>query len=329
VQRARRQRAALAAGLTVVLAVVVVLVAACSGGGGGDGPNRTPAAGAATPGVQAVSPSLFSKGACVAMAPTHGNRHRTVFLDAGHGGIDPGAVGTTSAGATVEEAVETLPVELDAARLLRAAGYRVVVSRTAASSVVRLTPADLSDGVLSLQGAHDDVAARDICANLAHADALVGIYYDSGPTADNAGSVTAYDDARPFSAANQHLANLLQFDVLSAMNARGWGIPDGGVVPDSTVGSLVQTSSDSSLAVGAATYGHLLLLGPAMAGYFTTPSEMPGSVIEPLFITDPFEASLAASPLGQATIAAGIARAVEQFLAPPPARRTPARHPRH
>lgn len=124
-----------------------------------------------------------------------------------------------------------LPIELAAMTLLRAHGFRVVVSRTRDSTVLRLGPADLSDGSLSLQGAHDDVAARDVCANLAHASVLVGIY-------------------------------------------------------------------------------------PAMPGFFSTPSRMPGAVIEPLYLTDPFEGSIAASKNGQQTIARGIATAVERFLAP-------------
>jgi N-acetylmuramoyl-L-alanine amidase len=41
---------------------------------------------------------------------------------------------------------------------------------------------------------------------------------------------------------------------------------------------------------------------------------MPGAVIEPLYLTDPFEGSIAASAKGQAVIAQGIATAVEQFL---------------
>src|SRR5579863_6017785 len=100
-----------------------------------------------------IDPALFSRGACLAFAPTSGDLHETVFLDAGHGGLDPGAIGTTSTGATVDEATETLPVELETATLLRAAGFRVVVSRTSDSSVVRLSPADRSGTILSLQGA--------------------------------------------------------------------------------------------------------------------------------------------------------------------------------
>ncbi len=269
-------------------------------------------------GAQALSPSTMATGACVALPPTSGDNHRTVFLDAGHGGVDPGGVGTTESGEQVDESTVNLAIELDASDLLRAQGYRVVVSRTADTTVVRLTPADLSDGVLSATGVHDDVAARDICANLAQADALVGIYMDSSVSSSDAGSVTLYDTARPFAAANQRLAQMVQTDVLSAMNSQGWQIPDDGALPDSGYGSSVGGDAGSTLADLAASYNHLLLIGPPLAGYFSTPSLMPGAVIEPLYLTDPFEGSIAASPGDQEVIAKGIAAAVEQFLAPAP-----------
>ena len=78
------------------------------------------------------------------LPPTSGDRHQTVFLDAGHGGIDPGGVGTTESGRTIDEATETLPVELEAMHLLRAEGFRVVVSRTTDATVLRLGPSDVS-----------------------------------------------------------------------------------------------------------------------------------------------------------------------------------------
>jgi hypothetical protein len=92
------------------------------------------------------------------------------------------------------------------------------------------------------------------------------------------------------------------------MNSRGWSIPSEGVQVDDQLGSSISAAADS--------YGHLLLLGPAKRGYFETPSRMPGALIEPLFITDPFEGSIASSSRGQHVIASGIARAVEQFFAP-------------
>jgi N-acetylmuramoyl-L-alanine amidase len=254
---------------------------------------------------KAIDPALFSPGACVAFPPTNGDRHETVFLDAGHGGIDPGSVGSTESGATIEEAPINLAIELDATAILRAHGYRVVVSRTEDTTVTRLTPGDVDGDVLSVQGAFNDVAARDVCANMAKANVLVGIYMDSGEPW-NAGCVTGYDQDRPFSSDNLRLATLLQDDVLAAMNAQGWGIPDEGVQTDTGLGS--------ALTAQAVAYGHLLLLGPAEAGYFDTPSQMPGALIEPLFLTDPFEGSIAASSHGQQVIAGAVARAIEQYF---------------
>ena len=268
--------------------------------------------GVATPGASAgrpIDPSVFAPGACVAFAPTAAPRNVTVFLDAGHGGLDPGAVGSTRSGHTIYEARETLPVELDTMAILRRDGFRVVVSRTRDSSVIRLRPRDVVGRILTVNGSHRDVVARDICADDAHANVLIGIYFDAGAPG-NGGSVTAYDAVRPFAAENRRLARLVQTDVLSSMNTRGWGIPDAGVKPDVGLGS--------SLSAADVAYGHLVLLGPGKSGYFSTPSRMPGALIEPLFITDPFEGSIAASVGGQRVIAGGLAGAVEEYFGPRP-----------
>jgi len=268
-----------------------------------------------TPAETQLDPAEFSPGACVAFTPTAGNNGKTVFLDAGHGGRDPGGVGETETGQTVEESTVNLAIELDVLSILRARGYRVVVSRTANTSVVRLNAADVDGNLLSNLGAHDDVVARDVCANLARADLLVGIYMDAGSAA---GSVTLYDPDRPFAAANQTFATVLQKDVLAAMNGQGWQIPDDGAVSDAGYGSSVGDPASGGLAAEAAAYNHLLILGPGQPGYFSTPSEMPGAVIEPLYLTDPFEGSIAVSPADQRVIAGGIATAVDSYLSPPP-----------
>jgi N-acetylmuramoyl-L-alanine amidase len=306
--------------LAVSTVAVMALPRASSAGAssaGGSGPaagatRHVALSGATVPaGGVPLDRKEFVTGACVAFAPTAGDNHRTVFIDAGHGGIDPGAQGVTETGQTIYEADQTLPVELDTMALLRAKGYRVVVSRTKNTNVIRLGPGDVTSGVLTPQGVHDDVAGRDVCANLAKATVLIAVYFDAGTSPTNAGSITGYDSDRSFSADNFALATLVQDDVLAHLDAHGWQIPNDGVVTDATLGGPPLTTT-------SAAYGHLLLLGPADPGWFTTPSQMPGALIEPLFITDPFEGSIADSTTGHQAIADGMAEAVEQYFASHP-----------
>jgi N-acetylmuramoyl-L-alanine amidase len=290
---------------TAVAAVALIVPSSVAGGSVA----RTAAARRVETG-RAIDTKDFETGSCVEFDPVSGDRHLTVFLDAGHGGIDPGGVGETESGQTIYEEDETLPVELDTAELLEEKGFTVVVSRTGNQLVGRPQPGDVSGGILTIQGNHDDVATRDVCANMAKANVLIGIYFDAGDSPDNAGAVTGYDTARPFSAQNLKLATLVQNDVLNAMNAQGWGIPSLGVTDDSELGG-------PALSTAAADYSHLLLLGPGVPGWFSTPSQMPGALIEPLYITDPFEGSIANSTSGQQVIAGGLAQAVAQYFSPP------------
>ena len=243
--------------LALFLGPLVTLLAVTPGAAGAGTARRSSVPRSA--GGRQLDPRQFEPGACVEYPPTSGDRKLTVFLDAGHGGLDPGGVGTTESGQTVYEADETLPVELDTMKLLRAEGFTVVVSRTRDETVLKPGPADVSEGLFTAQGVHDDVAARDVCANKAKANVLVGIYFDAGGSSYDAGSVTGYDTARTFTAQNLRLATLVQSDVLNAMNAQGWGIPGLGVVDDSVLGGPALTTA-------AADYGHLLLLGPAEPG---------------------------------------------------------------
>lgn len=253
-----------------------------------------------------LDPALFAAGACVAFAPTVGNRHRTVYLDAGHGGPDPGAVGTTVSGHPVHEAALTLRVVLAALPLLQDAGYRVVLDRTINGTVARPAPGDLAGGLYTAAGVHHDLVERNRCADLARASILLGVYFDGSTSAAASGSITAYDSARPFWRSSLRLANLVQRDLLARLRARGWQVPDLGVHSDVGLGSS-QSAADTA-------YGHLVVLGPPKPGYLKTVSEMPGALIEPLFVTNPVEASIAASARGVHAMAAGLAAAAEDYL---------------
>ncbi|HEY4456232.1 MAG TPA: N-acetylmuramoyl-L-alanine amidase [Pseudonocardiaceae bacterium] len=269
----------------------------------------TPAAGLDDGPVGPLDPSQFAPNACVAFAPTHGDKHKTVFLDAGHGGPDPGATGHTSAGQPIEEKQLTLPTVMDAAQQLEANGYRVVVSRTADTAIIPMTPADLSSGVESSEGKHADTIARITCANLAKAVVMISVHFDAFPSSSVTGALTFYDPGRAFSAQNQQFATFLQDDVVAALDATGTDVHNRGVE------SSVHQGNSTSAADRA--YGRLLLLGPGKPGYNDAPSDMPGALTEPLFITNGTEGTLAASEAGQQAIASGILKAVNQFATVP------------
>ncbi len=243
-------------------------------------------------GVSPIAAGAFAPDACVAYAPLSGPSRGTVVLDPAGDSADPGAVGRSDSGAQVPEARATLPAVLDAVPLLRRAGYRVVVSR--------LTSRALVPGVVS---AAADARAQIRCADAAHAGVLVALDYGAAATLTATGALAAWDPARPFAGRNERLAALLLSSVRSALARAGQAAPRIGVVRDTPVQAPELTGLASAR-------GHLLLLGPAPGRL----SVMPGAVVMPLLLSNPYEASLAMTPAVQEAVGAGIARGVERFL---------------
>ncbi|MGH2364531.1 MAG: N-acetylmuramoyl-L-alanine amidase family protein [Chloroflexota bacterium] len=244
--------------------------------------------------------------------PTGPAVHRTVFVDAGHGGVDPGAIGVTSAGASVEEKTVTLAVAQQLLPHLRAAGYNVLMSRTADVPVTQPRAGDTNSNGFTLSGEHKDTAARIQCANAGHTDLLLAIHFNSFYDPSAGGAETIYDASRPFAAQNERFAELVQRQLIASFSAAGWTVPDRGAKDDSQLNTPAFTTQ-------AENYGHLLELGPAQAGWLEHPSAMPGALTEPLFVTDRAEADVAADPRGQQAMASALAAAVAAYFAPPTA----------
>ena len=266
-----------------------------------------------TAGVQVRSSEPISRvvlpgledGACMSFPPTNGHVDQTVFIDAGHGGLDPGVVGATAAGHQVLEKDATLAVASRLAALLHAAGYGVVMSRTRDTTVIKLSAGDSNYGAITASAVHRDLAARAACANAAGANVLVSIHFDGFSDPSVGGTETFYDAARTFTAANQRLASDLQ----SALVAR-LGVADRGVLTDDQLAAPTLTASGDS-------YNHLIELGPQSSGWVDSPSQMPGALVEPLFITNPSEAQIASDPEGQQKIAEALAAGVLRFASAP------------
>jgi N-acetylmuramoyl-L-alanine amidase len=249
---------------------------------------------------RALLPDLES-GACVSLAGTRAGSGQTVFIDPGHGGLDPGVVGGTAAHPVLEKDA-TLAVASRLSDLLRGAGYRVVMARTQDTTVIKLSSSDSVYGSLTASAEHRDLAARAACANAAGAAALVSIHFDAFGDPSVGGTETFYDSARTFAPSNKLLATDLQSALVAAL-----GTADRGVWTDDQLAAPTLTSSGSS-------YNHLIELGPMSAGWVDAPSTMAGALVEPLFLTNPSEARMVADPSGQQVIAAALESGLVKFL---------------
>ena len=287
------------AAVTTVLAVALVGMAAVS---------QAPASSDSTRGpiswlVGRGGPIRFQTSACLAYAAKGRWNGRTVFLDPGHGGLDPGAAVTISGRAVAEKNV-ALAVGLRTLALLRQAGFRVVMSRVRDSTVARLGRADRNGNLLTAAGVHRELAARNLCANAARASVLVGIHMDAFGDRSAAGAETIYCRDRLFAERSRQLAALIQHTVLTSFRRAGWTVPDRGIRDDHGTGA-------PALSAQGAAYGHWLELGPARLPWFRYPSQMPAVIVEPLFLSNPAEAGIARSRAGQLALARGLAQALD------------------
>ncbi len=246
-----------------------------------------------------VALSGLQGGACMAFGPSGASK--TVFIDPGHGGLDPGVVGTAGAQQVLEKDVALAVGNLLSAEL-QADGYRVVMSRTSDSSVSRLATADSVTGAMTASAQHRDLVTRAACADAADASVLISIHFDAYDDPSVGGTETIYDAARQFSAENKRLAQDLQGAMVAEL-----GTDDRGIWPDDQVGTPALTNAGR-------VYGHLVVLGPAEPGYVDTPSSMPGALVEPLFLTNPAEARLAVSTSGQRRIADSLRSGLEKYV---------------
>ena len=103
-----------------------------------------------------------------------------------------------------------LAVATQLSTLLRADGYRVVMSRTQDSTMLKLSATDSVLGALTGSAEHRDLAARAACANAAGASALLSIHFNAFGDPSVGGTESFYDAARSFSSENRRLATALQ-----------------------------------------------------------------------------------------------------------------------
>lgn len=230
-----------------------------------------------------------------------------VYIDPGHGGVDTGAQATTSDGRQIDEKTYTLAVARRTATRLRADGLAVVLSRND-DSLPGSVPRDYTDDgkMLTADGVLADLQRRIDRANASGALVLLSIHFNAFSDPGVGGSETFYDDARSFASENERLGHLVQSDVITSLRRRGLDVADRGVTVDS---SLVAEAFGTL----GPNYNHLVLLGPAVPNRLR-PSQMPGVLSEPLFISNPREADALTRADIQQALADAYATALEEFL---------------
>lgn len=236
----------------------------------------------------------------------------TVFLDAGHGGSDPGFGSSYATPGLPPEKDLNLDMVKRTAAYLEAAGYRVVFSRTE-DIQVNNPPKDLNgDGCTD---PIDEIQARIDLANASGAAILLSIHFNGAPGTQLSGPGTYYNAVREFGDQNKRLAELVQDAHLKTLTSFGYQPHDWGALRDDSI----ETGSRSQ----CVTSKYYALLGPALPGR-PRPSLMPAVIAESMFLTYPKEGELAGRVEVRDALAKAYAQALKQFLTNEHGERLPA-----
>jgi len=263
-------------------------------------PSPTPSPPAtATPTPSAVPPEA----AQATPRPTH---DLMVAIDPGHGGIDLGARRFDADGHMV---YHESTVNLDLGLLLRdellSRGFQVVMTRDTDRAVNEDEVDVTGDG--EFKYTLDETQARVDLINASGADLLLSLHHNaymsaSGEEDSEVGGIQTYYCAdREFAEDNYRFAVLIHEHLIKAIRSYGYDIQDRGVLDDAV---LVTPDSPGR---------HLIMLGPE-SERIVRPSQMPGALSEPLFITHTEEGLLAREPEFLAALAVAYADAIEAYV---------------
>ncbi len=269
----------------------------------------------ATPGVGDRSNVPTAQQPAPPLAADDGPRAPIVCLDPGHGGTDRGFTrGSFGSLAMVEEATLVTQQALDLQARLEAHGYTVVMTRT---TDVAPNPgfSDVNgDGKTAADDVPDnrryetldDIQARiDIC-NAAHSDLLVSIHINGYTTQKPRGFETWFTRERPFGNRSATFATLAYAHLKEQLRNLGYELSaeeERGVNPDTAANVVMEHSL----------FKHFIITGPDVPGSVKA-SEMPGAIVEALFVSNDGDASVLVSPEGERAIVNAYENAILEYF---------------
>jgi N-acetylmuramoyl-L-alanine amidase len=219
-----------------------------------------------------------------------------VALDPGHSPSDTGAAAFQPDGTVLVERDLALRVALKTAALLRSAGYRVLLTRTADVDV-NAFHADLNgDGVVNF---HDELQARIDLVNAAGAEALVSIHFNGSADSSLRGTEVYYNPERTFGLANTRLASLLLDRLVRTLVRAGY---------------LETVNRGLKLDTDFPGDDHFYLLGASNTHRIARGSQMPGAVAEALFVSNPFDAAWLRQENTLTALALGYSEAITTYF---------------
>ncbi len=135
---------------------------------------------------------------------------KTIVVDPGHGGFDPGATG----GSGVLEKTVNLAIALKLKALLEQAGARVLMTRTADTAAL---PAAQIAAVPPSERSLTDLTARVALANQSKADLYISVHNNYDPSRTQTGTAVYWSDTNLNAERSATFAGLAQNQLVSAL----------------------------------------------------------------------------------------------------------------
>ncbi len=270
----------------------------------------------ANPREAATSPADTPTLAPPAETPTpEGPRQLTIVLDPGHGGDE---VGASDHG--VVEKHSNLDMALRIERLLQAAGVRVILTRREDQRA-----ATRPDAVPSFGSTRFDLQARIDLANEEQADLFLSIHSNGSPSAGENGVEAWFDPNREFGDQNRALAEAILANVVRELQSYGHPALDRGIKDDTCfrrrddrcfplflLGPPRTTTREELLRRGV--NPDVLGIEPGQQAATTRATQMPGALVELLFISNAADAAILADEGARDAMARGVTDALLQTL---------------
>lgn len=236
-----------------------------------------------------------------------------VCIDPGHGGWDFGRQRQQGEYDTpwLNESEINLGMAFMLRQELEARGATVVMTRMGGTAVNVFGEDVNGDGRTILDseqdGNRDELQARINICNAAGADVLVSLHLNGFDDKSARGYEVLYTGAREFGENNLDLATAIYREIGAAYNEAGFETQPRGTVDDQTLDVQLHEFGSEQ---------HLVLTGPAVNNpdYSIVPSNMPGVIVEPVFITNQDDANFIVIAEHQRLLAEAYAEGIMNYF---------------